>query len=369
MTEPRRPVPRWAALRWAVVSLFLVGGIALFGALIYWSGPARVLKEIVGMGIVGFLAVAVTVIASMVTWSLSWYALLRGAGIPVSWPRTVAPLLAGFSVSYLTPSMYIGGEPVRAYWVAQDASIPTARVMATAVVERILSGFSTLAFVAIGALFAVTSPQISLADKGAVGIALGAVALFLVLLLVPLVRNARWFSRLLARLARAIPSRRLLRAAAHVATVEDEIHRAFTSYRGATLLAFGFQLLTVFLNYIRPQVFFHFTQRSLFTFPQLSLYFMLSFFVNSFLWIAPGGFGVTDGGRVAAFTLLGVSTSGGVAFNVVFRFVDLVLVGIGVQLLLRRGFVRLRRGRFKVTVDPTAPSGAAPPEAGGGGHS
>ncbi|GAB4304705.1 MAG: UPF0104 family protein [Candidatus Bipolaricaulota bacterium] len=362
MTAPRRQGLTGALLRWGLAGL-MIGGIALFGALVYWSGAGQVVAEIVGMGIGGFSAVVLSVVASIGTWTLSWYALLRGAGIAMRWRHTVSPLLAGFAVSYLTPSLYLGGEPVRAYWVARDRGTPMARVMATAVVERILAGFSILAFASIGAVFAVTSPRLSLANKGAVGIALAVLALFLVLLLIPFARHARWLSRLLAWTARFLPGRRrLLRAAAHVAEMEEEIHRAFSHYLGYTLLAFAFQLLTVFLNYIRPQIFFHFTQRALFTFPQLSLYFTLSIFLDAFVWVTPGGFGLTDGGRVMVFTLLGIPASGGVAFTVVYRFVDLVLVGLGAQLLLRRGLISLRPGRFRIAVDRDPSTNEAQPD-------
>ncbi len=356
MTSPQPARPRWATLRWAGLVAFMLGGLALFGALIYLSGPAQVFADIKKVGVVGFLAVVLSVLASMLTWALSWHALLRGAGIAVPWHRTVSPLLAGFAVTYLTPSMYIGGEPVRANWVARDQGIPMARVMATVIAERILSGFSVLAFASIGAVLTLISPGVSVADKAVVGIALGTLALILLAAVALLARDIRWISRFLRWLARYLPGReRLLRAAGHVAEMEAEIHRAFTLYRSYTLFAFALQLLTVFLNYVRPQIFFYFTQGDLFTFPQLSLYFTLSLFVNAFLWVTPGGFGITDGGRVGVFSLLGVPLSAAVAFNVLFRFVDLILVGFGVQLLLRRGLLQLRRGRVAMTVDSTSP--------------
>lgn len=354
MTSSHPARSRWAAVRWMGLVLFMLGGLALFGALIYLSRPGEMLTEIRKVGVGGFLVVAATVLLSMLTWALSWYALLRGAGLSVPWHRTVSPLLAGFAVSYLTPSMYIGGEPVRAHWVARDEGTPMARVMATVIVERILSGFSVLAFASIGVVLILASPAVSLADKGAVGIALGTLILLLIGVFALLARDVRWLSRFLRWLARHVPGpgrERLDRAATHVAEMEAETHRAFTLYRGYTLLAFALQLLTVFLTYIRPQVFFHFTQRDLFTFPQLSLYFTLSLFVNAFLWITPGGFGVTDGGRVGVFSLLGVPLSAAMAFNLLYRFIDLALVGVGIQLLVRRGLLRLRRGRVTVNVE------------------
>jgi uncharacterized protein (TIRG00374 family) len=340
----------------------MVGGIALFGALVYLSGPAKVAAEIVWLGPVGFLAVVGSGVASVLTWSLSWYVLLRGAGIAAPWRRTVPPMLAGFAITYLTPSMYLGGEPVRAYWVAKDQSVPMARVMATVVVERILAGFSVLAFASIGAVFAVVSPQFAAVVKQSIAVGLGGLALLLVVGLVSMTRRGRWLSRLMTWLARFLPGRaKLVRAADRVAEMEGEMHRAFSHYLGHTALAFGFQLLTVFLNYIRPQIFFYFTQRALFTFPDLSLNFTLSVFVNAFLWVTPAGFGITDGGRVGIFTLLGVPASAGVAFNVVYRFVDLLIVGLGVHFLLRRGLLSVRRGRVAMTGTDGPPPGSAPP--------
>ncbi|HAZ30688.1 TPA: hypothetical protein DCY65_03860 [Candidatus Acetothermia bacterium] len=358
MTDPQPTRSRWAILRWAGLLIVMLAGIALFGALVYLSGPARVFAEIVRMGAVGFIVVVASVFGSVFTWSLSWYALLRGAGIAAPWRRTVPPMLAGYAVTYMTPSMYLGGEPVRAHWVAKDQGVSMARVMATALVERILAGFSVVAFASIGALFAVASPRLSLLDRQAIAVGLGTLTVLLAVALVSLTRRGRWLSRLIAWLAQFLPGRaKLVRAAERVAEMEDEIHRAFTGYLGYTALAFFFQLLTVFLSYIRPQLFFYFTQRTLFTFSELSLFFTLSVFVNALLWFTPGGFGITDGGRAGIFTLLGVPLSEAVAFNVVFRFAELLVVGIGMHMLLRRGLLSLRRGRIRVTVDQKPPDG------------
>lgn len=345
----------------------MLTGVALFGALIYLSGPGLVLAELAAVGVLGFLAVVGNVVCFMLTWSISWYILLRGAGIVVPWWRTLSPMLAGYAVTYITPSMFLGGEPVRAYWVAKEAQVPMARVMATAVVERLLAGISLLAFASIGGFFAIISPRISLADKQAVGLGLGSVAVFLLLGVVSFARNYRWLSRILRVMARLFPRRRgLQRAADTVAETETTMHLAFTRKLGYTSLAFLFQLLTVFLNYLRPQIFFYFTQKALFTFPQLSLFFTLNMFLNAFLWLTPGGFGLTDGGRLGIFTLLGIPPSSAVAFNVVYRFVEVVLVGVGVHLLLQRGLFRLSRGRVEVQVDREATGRYDPPSGGDG---
>jgi len=335
-----------------------LGGIFLFGFLVYVSGPAQVVRQMASVGVAGALAVLGSVILSMAFWSLSWFALLYGAGLTTSWPSLFAPLLAGYAVTYITPSAYLGGEPVRAYWVARLRRVPMAQVMGTVVVERILAGVAVLLFVCLGGFVALTQPGVSRGDRYAVALGLAVMAAFLGLGVAAVIRQAHWLSAFLRWLGRGMRFRGwLARAAARVAETETEVHRAFSQYLPMTALSFLLQLLGVFVSYMRPQLFFFFTGRDLFTFAQLSLYFTLSTFINAFLWVSPGGFGLTDGGRVGVFTLLGISPSGAMAFNLVFRFAEMLVAGVGLFLLVRQGLLRFRRGKVEVRVEEHPPRG------------
>lgn len=303
------------------------------------------------MGLTGFFAVVGNVFLSFLTWTLSWFVLLRGAGIPVRWRQVLSPMLAASAVTYLTPSAYLGGEPVRAYWVARDTGIGMARVMATAMVERLFAGTSLLAFASIGGFFALLSPAVSLADKGAVALGLGIMAVFLGLGVVSFSQNLQWLSRTLKALGRLIRWRGLMRLAASASEMENQIYQVFAYRLSHALAALFLQFTTVFLSYIRPQLFFYFTKQTLFTFPQLSLFFTLNVFIGAFLWITPGGLGLADGGRAGVFRLLGIPISSASAYNVLFRFVELMQVGFGLYLLLRRGLLSWRLGRLEVKVE------------------
>ncbi|HEC63023.1 MAG TPA: flippase-like domain-containing protein [Candidatus Acetothermia bacterium] len=327
----------------------VVVGSALLGGLVYLSGPRRVLEELTAVGWAGFLAVAGTVLLSMGAWLGSWAVLLRAAEVEFRWPGLGAALLSGFAISYLTPSMYLGGEPVRAFLVAREARVPMSHIMATVVVERLLAGVALLFFASIGGFFALISPALPLVSKRALGIALGIMAGFLFLAIFSFAKNWQWISRLLRVLARAFPGRgRLLRAAAKVAETEQEIYHAFSHRLASTTLAFLLQITAIFMNYLRPQVFFYFTKGEVFSVPQLSLYFTLNAFLTSFLWITPGGMGVAEGGRIGIFSLLAIPPSGALAYSVTYRFVEMCLVAIGIWLMLRQGLLRLREGRVEV---------------------
>lgn len=327
-------------------------GLGLFGGLIYLSGPGLVLRELVAVGWLGFLMVLGNVVLSFFAWSLSWFVLLRAAGIPVRWQHVLSPMLAASSVTYLTPSAYLGGEPVRVYWIAKATGAPMPKITATVMVERLLAGISLFAFASMGGFFALFSPAISLADKGAVALGLGLMAVFLSLGMFSFARNRQWLSRLLLALSRIFSWRGILaRLAQSASDMETQIYRVFANRLGHAILAFFLQLIMVFFTYIRPQLFFYFTKQALFTFAQLSLFFTLNAFVNSFLWITPGGFGLTDGGRAGIFQLLDIPISSAIAYNVLFRFVELVQVGWGLSLLFRQGLLRWTKGRLEVKIE------------------
>jgi len=330
--------------RGLLFSVLAVGGFTLLGFFIYVSHPRMILEQLLTVGPWGFLTVMCNVLAFLLAWLLSWTVLLRSAGIRVPWWSVISALLAGFAVSYVTPSMHLGGEPVRAYAVARRAQLPVAQIMATVVLERLLAGVAVLAVASMGGLFVIASHRIASTDKQAVAIGIGVAATFLTAILVSFFRDWRWLSRALAYLGRRFAKKtRLVAAAARVSEMEREIHNALRQRFWQTLTAFLLQLTVVSINFLRPQVFAFFTQRGLFSFSQLSTYYTLNVFLTGIFWITPGGVGIAEGGRIGIFALLGVSPSGAMAFSMVYRFAEMLMVSAGVLFLARWGAVRLKR--------------------------
>lgn len=336
----------------------MLGGLGLFAGLIYASNPRLVWQELKAVGAWGFLTVVANEALSFLAWVLSWSILLRGAGIFLPWKKVLSPMLAAAAVTYLTPSAYFGGEPVRVYWVAKETGRSLAHVTATVVVERLFAGASLLAFAGIGGFFAFLSPTLSLTDKGAMGLGFVLMAAFLALGVVSFTGHRQWLSRSLRALGRLIPWRgTLARLSVSAAEMENQIHQVFSRCPGHALIALVLQLVTVFLHYIRPQVFLHFTNQPLFGFSQLSLFFTLNVFIGAFLWLTPGGLGLADGGRVGVFKLLGISLPSAFAYSILFRFVEFIRVGIGLYLLMQQGLLHWRSGRLAVPIERKRHSG------------
>jgi len=325
--------------------LSVVVGLGILGGVLYVVGWRRILAQMHALGALGIVAVLANTFIAMAIWIFCWWIILRSYGIELPLRRVIGARFSGYAVSYLTPTLYFGGEPVRALLVVDSANAPTTRIFATIVVERFLGGLSMIVFILIGSFYAMTSPQIPWAHKRILIAGVAFITFWITVGLVNFAWNFKWISRLIRLLG--IPLKRwkgtLERAADKVSETEDEIYYAFTKHRRGTIAAFLVQTAATFFIYMRPQVFFSFSAGMRFTFPQLSLLFTLNILISSFLWITPGGIGTGEAAQIGIFRLIApaVTAQGVVAYSLMFKFAETLLVAGGIYYLAQRGIRRL----------------------------
>ncbi len=321
----------------------VVIGLALFGIVLYYVGWRSILAQLYALGFTGIIAVIGTVLLAMIAWIASWSVILRSYGIRVPLRYIIGARLSGYAVSYLTPSLYFGGEPIRAMMVIDHTPAPSTRIFATIVVERFLGGLSLILFVIVGGFYTLITSQVGAIEQRAVLIGVAFITFWIIVGLMNFAGNFKWISRLIRLLKHHFHrwQRGIERAADKVSETEDEIHDAFTQHWKGTLLAFLIQLIANLIIYMRPQVFFYFSSGTTFSLAQLSLLFTLNIMLSFFLWITPGGLGTGEAALIGIFRLVGVSKEGAVAFSLAFKIVELILVVIGLFFLFHKGLGRL----------------------------
>lgn len=318
-----------------------VAGVALLVGIIYYIGWGDIYAKIVQLGIDGLGVLFLAVFISTSAGIASWWIILRSYGIKMPLRTICGSRLCGQAISYLTPSMYIGGEPVRALLVFGRTTTPKTRIAATIIVERFLSGLSFIVFILVGTTAALISPAISAQERILVLFGTLFIGGWLIAGLLNFTGNRKWISGFVRRLERRFPGKRfLIKVAEKVAETEEEIHVAFTSHRKGILIAFLIQSIATFFVYLRPYLFFYFARGVGFTLSQLSILFTLNIMLSFFLWLTPGGIGIAEGGRIGIFALVGVSRGGAVAFSLVIGFLELLFVAVGLSYLLHRGIRR-----------------------------
>jgi len=336
-----------AKRRWRFI-VSVVVGLGLLGGVLYWVGWRQIFAQMNALGVAGITGVVGSVLLAMAFWILSWWIILRSYGIRLPLSTVIGARLSGYAISYITPTLYFGGEPVRALMVSGKTDAPTTRVFATVFIERFLGGLSMIVFILVGSFYAIGSPALPWAEKRALIAGVGFITFWILVGLVDFAWNLKWISRIIRLLG--VPLRRwrepLARAADKVSETEDEIHHAFTKHWRGTLLAFLVQIVATFFVYMRPQVFFFFSAGRVFTFPQLSLLFTLTVILLSFfLWITPGGIGTGEAAIIGIFHLIApsISREGAVAYSLMFKFAESILVAAGLYYLAQRGIARIGR--------------------------
>ena len=95
------------------------------------------------------LAVGVTV-ARFLLWNLKWMLFVKPIA-EVRFSRLLIILLAGLFVSTSTPGAQVGGEPLRAYYLAREAGIRKSAAMATVTLDKAgnYAAFFTFSLVSI----------------------------------------------------------------------------------------------------------------------------------------------------------------------------------------------------------------------------
>jgi len=339
----KRPIKN--GLRYAVSGLV---GIGALSGVLYFVGWRQIIARVHALGALGIIAVLGNVALAMAAWIACWWIILLTYGIRLPLRKVIGARLSGYAISYITPSLYFGGEPVRALMVADRDLAPATRVFATVIVERFLGGLSMIVFILIGGFQAVISPAIPWSEKRLLIAGIAFITFWIIIGLINFARNLKWISKGLNRIGRII--RRwegpLGRAAAKVSETEDEVHLAFTRYFKGTLAALAVQVLATFFVYIRPQVFFHFSAGLTLSFPQLSLLFTLNILLSSFLWITPGGLGTGEAGMIGIFRLIApaISSGGVVAYSLMYKGAESILVVAGIVYLAQRGLSYLQAG-------------------------
>ncbi len=328
-------------------------GLALWAR--FLAGVGIVVNQIGMLGLWGFLSLTGIILATLICWSLSWWIILRAYGVRVSWWATWRARVCGFAITYLTPSMYLGGEPASVYLIAreQQGASPATRIVATILVAKLLEGLCLLAFIYLGVYYALVTKLLPLDDTGAIVTGMVLFGVFLALLMVNLAGHRLWGTRVLGWLKERLPWKRALEIAqVKVREVEEDVFIAFREHGRATLLAFFLNLLATFFVYLRPQVFFLFALRAFFPWSYLSVIYTLFIFLGAFFWITPGGTGIFEVGSWGIFSLfplislvthapIAVPQESAIAFALTLKTIEFPLVGLGLFYLIRVGFLKI----------------------------
>lgn len=258
-----------------------------------------------------------------------WQVILRGQGCKLSFPKVLRAKMAGFTLSYITPSAMIGGEPIRAYMAKEESDCGWERSFASVIIDQVI--FSSCLFVAMITGFLLLAEHFSLPTEVFfifLAVFVLAVSVFYVFYKRILNREAEdpaFFTYLLrkTRLDRLNFVRRRL---ASVDITEKSIEKFFREEKSCFFQALFWGIAETLLDVASVTLTCFYLGQSLGITESFGVFFFLT--LANFFPI-PGALGSLEFALGFVFGILGIGSDLGLAFSLVYRLINIVLCLVG----------------------------------------
>lgn len=318
--------------------LSLLVGIALFVGVLYYIGLEdlraafmsfswEIIAIIIGLS---FLQIFIVI--------YRWRLILGAQGDKVPFKKLLAPKFVGFTVSFLTPGLYIGGEPIRAYLLKKQSKIRLSHGFASIIVDKILDFTYPLPFLIGALIYAMFKYDISWEAISIFIVILMGLIFLLGLFYIQTYRGigfftsiARWF-----RLDRIKKFEKFIEKGKYF---EHIVITFFKHRRALFVKGLLLSLLGGIVVFIQFMVILHALGISA---DIVQILVMMVFMILAFLVPVPASLGSLEASQVVVFTALGHPGSIGVAFTLILRVAEMGKLAVGLSFLSNIGLKFLR---------------------------
>ena len=318
--------------------LSIVLGIALFIAVLNYIGIEDIIGSFESFSwpiiavVVGLTFVQIFIVM------LRWKMVLDSQGDKVPLRKLISPKFVGFTVSFLTPGLFVGGEPIRAYLLNKNTGIRLSKSFSSIIVDKILDFTYPLPFLIWALIYAMWKYDI---NWEAVGVFVLALVFLIFLLLVFYIQTfrgrgffsslARWF-----RLDHFAWSRKMIEKGKYF---EKLIILFFNEKPAFVAKGLFLSFLVGLVIFIQFMVILNALGIEAST---IDILIMMVFMILAFLVPVPASIGSFEASQALVFTALGHPASAGVAFTFIIRMAELGKLAVGLSYLSNIGlkFVR-----------------------------
>lgn len=281
------------------------------------------------LGLVAFNA------AILFLFNSRWWLILRAQGFRVPYLATVRYRMAAFALSYFTPGMQFGGEPLQVYALHSRHGIPTSKAVASVTLDKLFELLSNFSFLALGAALVLRN-KLRVGLSGETLALLAAGLLLLPVIYLVLISAGRmplyWLAaRINDRLPERMPVRKGLRNVLAVAgNAERQMAAVIRQQPSLIFQALAASLLIWAASMLEYWLALRVLGVRL-TLPQTVL--ALTAARLAFLTPLPGGIGALEASQMLAMRVLHLSPLTGFAISLWIRGRDIALGAIGAAMV------------------------------------
>ena len=351
--------PPW--IRRAFFWFSVIAGVAAFAGVLYYYDFIKILGQIQAVGWLCVVAYAATAWMTLVIPAIGWQILLRAEGVKAGFWTLVKANMMGFLLNVVTPSLYLGGEPLKTYYVAGACGAPKRRVLATIIVSKFQEFVGIVLAMLLTVFFFISTTDVVSKPHEVTLVFLALMftaALFLLFYaIVGRLRPTIWVIDRIDKLK--FMKGRLHRLRRRAVELEYRVHAAFVHRWKTFLVAQAVTLLSAVSMFLRPMIFVFFlpgpkTAHA----DSICMIYIIANIINM-VQIVPGGLGMHEWGITYYFDLISetqfadpvMTPETAMAYVLVGRFADILFILIGFILVWQAGLMKVARGKEKISLE------------------
>lgn len=303
----------------------LVIGIAIFGIIFWYLGPESLQVLFKQSNLIYLIPFAIFATLGICSLAFKLKYILKTHKYNLPFLKVLKYTVAGFAISYVTPTARIGGEPLKTYMMKKEYNVPLKIGGSSVVIDKFVELFAA-AIVAIFGLFLLfLIPGVSTTIK----FILFALIIFVLLLLFFIyywtIKGKGPFTKLF-NLLRFYKLKKFQKASKLIKEIEEKMAKFFIHHKKEFFISFliyGFSILFGILEF----KFLLLTLGIKASLMEIILAHMV-LVIATFIPV-PAGLGFQEAGHSGLFALLRNSGSLGLMFSLMVRLRFLIITGIG----------------------------------------
>lgn len=324
-----------------ILLAFLVLGIILFAVAIEKIGIENLLAILLALAWWKILAIiGITLLVIFIS-ILRWKIIIRGLGIEVGWKKVIGAWIVGATFSYLTPVVFFGGEPLRAYFLKNNNEIPWSKNVASIISDKALELMTNMVIMVLGVSFLFSQVHLPFKIKlitiliiaGLLGM-----GCFFLYKIFKKKKERGFFSSILKSLG-VDGFKKIKKIDGGIRETEEEISYFFRNCKKALLASIALSLVKGGLMIARYWIIILYLG-GVIGFSQ-ALAIVGTTFLIYFLPI-PAALGIHEVSQAFIFELFGLGMSLGIASSVTLRCTELLMALVGIIVLVYFGWGILR---------------------------
>jgi len=310
--------------------IFLIVGILFFALALWQVDMEKTLQIFQDFPIFGYVILFLVFMINILILSIRWKVIIGANFKETKLKNIVNFKIAGFALSYATPTVLIGGEPLRILFLKEVEKVPLSTGTSSVLIDKILEITAFFIMVCCGVFFALKN-QINFGWSLAMEIFLFFVFFLLLAFFVATIRGKKFFTFIFDFL----PEKKIFKKVeSYLKKVEQEMIYFFGKKTKRFLLSIALSLLGVSLIMLENFLALYFLGINL-NFVQVLIFTAIPGL--TFLMPIPGAFGAYELSRNSIFSVFALSPELAMTSSIIIRMRDLCFVLLGILLASRYG--------------------------------